>query len=266
VVVGRRVLCVNDDGTVQALARHSGEVLWAVGTGGAIRCRPLVADGVVYVGSTDGTLYALGLQDGTERWRFRAGAPVSGGCVLAQGTLVLGTAEGTLLGVEVQTGRARWTLPVGAPVCAPPAVMDDKVVVGTDGGRVLWVDPATGAVVGSVVVPGSGLVRAAPLFDAARVYLASSDGRLAAYDRKTLRLQWSSRIGRELSAGPIMDQDRLYCGNGGTRVLALTKSAGKVCRRWECGTRVQGSLAIVEGLLIASTAGGELVAFRVTEG
>jgi len=52
------------------------EERWAVPAEGTL-CRPLVGDGVVYVGDAAGFLYAFAEADGVELWRFEAEAPVN---------------------------------------------------------------------------------------------------------------------------------------------------------------------------------------------
>ena len=46
---------------------------WSFTTGGWVTGTPIVADGVVYVGSWDGNMYALRERDGSVIWSFNAG-------------------------------------------------------------------------------------------------------------------------------------------------------------------------------------------------
>ncbi len=262
VLVGPRVLCVDDDGSVMALAAASGDLLWQAGTGGPVRGLPCVAGDVLYVGSADGNLYCLGLADGIERWRLATGAPINSGCALVEGTLVFGTDEGTVYGVDVATHACRWAKQMGAPVLGRPTPMGREVIVSGDSGRVFWLEVLGGAVAGWVDVPRMGLVRAPPLTEGSRVYLASTDGWLTAYDRQATALPlWARKVGRELPAGPIMDQQNLYCATGGGTVVCVSKLTGQILRRWETQGRVEGSLALAESLLLAGTAEGRVVAF-----
>jgi outer membrane protein assembly factor BamB len=47
------------DGHLYCLEYRTGRLRWKFGTGGAITGTPLVADDIVYVGSTDHQIYAL---------------------------------------------------------------------------------------------------------------------------------------------------------------------------------------------------------------
>jgi len=53
------VIIGNNNGHLYAVDRATGTKLWDVATGGRITSSPVVADGVVYVGSHDGKLYAF---------------------------------------------------------------------------------------------------------------------------------------------------------------------------------------------------------------
>ncbi len=272
-VADSRILYVGDAGVICALARGSGERIWEVETGGPIRCPPLVEGDVAYVGSDDGNLYALGVADGIERWRYNAGAPVSSGCALAGNTLVFGTVEGKIVGLSKHTGRlAPWReLSTGMPIHARPCLADGAVAVANDAGQVYLVDPATGATVARATVPCGGLVRAGLLADTDSLYVGTTDGWLVAYELRPrdrgrrLVSRWVRSVGRELSAGPVLDGSYVYCANGRGDITAITKTTGRSRYRWVCPGRPQGSLAVAQGLVITSTARGQVIAFRIPD-
>jgi len=259
----RRVIAVTDGGYIYALAWESGKFVWAVETGDAVRCPPLVDRGVVYVGSDEGHFRALELVDGRERWRYEAGAAVTSGSVLAGGTLVFGTADGRVLGLGAADGRLRWLETVGLPVCARPAVVGNRVVVGTDEGTLLALDPTTGLAVARARMPDGGLIRADLVADGGVVYAATTSGWIAAYDAQTLRRVWARQVGDEVSAGPILSGDELLCAAGRARVIALAKQDGRVRHRWKCPWTVRGCLASAKDMVLAGTYGGGLFAFHL---
>ena len=265
------VVYVNDAGAVSALDPRTGQPLWQVETAGPVRCPPLAEGDALYVGSDDGNVYALQLSDGIERWRFPAWAPVNSGGVVVNGVFVFGTAEGKVLGVDVETGRAAlWgkTIGVRAPIFATPARAGEFVAIGTDSSKLLLVDPVTGDKVAKADVPHAGLVRSSPVADAGALYVATTDGWVAAYDlRKAadtgeLPALWVRRIGPEVSAGPALDERHIYCANGAGRLFALARSNGRIRARWQCPARAQGSLVVTRGLVIVATARGQVIAFK----
>ncbi len=269
-VWGDKVVYVNDSGRISTLKRATGEVLWEAEIGHPIRC-PVFVDGQsIYVGADDGNVYALDLDDGVEVWRARVDAPVNSGFALVGDHLVFGTADGRFAALDRKAGDViHWKdIPVELPILALPVVAGDDVIIGTDGGRAYLTDPGTGAIRARIEMPESGMIRSAPLVDAATIYAATTDGwivagtRGAVARRGTLQARWMRDIGNSLSAGPVMDDNYIYCGNGTRYLLALSKRTGRIRRRWQCPARVRGSLAVTAGLLIAGTEEGQVVAFR----
>ena len=55
-----------------ALSAANGALLWKYTTGSIILSSPIVANGVVYIGSSDNNLYALDAVAGTLLWKYPA--------------------------------------------------------------------------------------------------------------------------------------------------------------------------------------------------
>ncbi|MDN3024553.1 serine/threonine-protein kinase [Streptomyces sp. S.PB5] len=95
-----------DEGTVRAY-RPDGTVAWETVVSGMPTSEPLVADGVVYVGTDAGLLAAMNADDGSPLWTVRAGT-ACGRPALADGSLVVGAdGDSHLYGISV-TGKRRW--------------------------------------------------------------------------------------------------------------------------------------------------------------
>ena len=45
----------------------------------------------MYVGSVDGSLYCLDMRTGRKRWQFRTGGPITGTPVIANGVVYIGS-------------------------------------------------------------------------------------------------------------------------------------------------------------------------------
>ena len=267
----------SEDGTIAALGRGGGELLWETDIQATTICPPLIHGDLVYIGDREGSVHALDLATGERRWDAAVGGAVNGGFVVAASTLVFGTTDGKVIGLHAATGQHSWGVRVGFPVCAQPAMVGRLVVAATDGGNIHIIDPDDGARVASADVPGVilgvgqtpelGLVRAPPVVDGARIYVATTDGWIAAfqraesYDRGALPRIWARRVAEGISAGPTLDRSYLYCADGSRHILALDAATGRVRRRWRA--RVQGSLIVSQGLIIASTVRGQVIALPV---
>jgi outer membrane protein assembly factor BamB len=95
-------------GTVYAVDRQSGEVVWTRDLFSAIRT--LAVKGGLFVGTEGGEVYALDEQDGRGRWRRKLGAAIEA-LSCSQGVSVYaGTFGGALrkLGGGLHAGTTRW--------------------------------------------------------------------------------------------------------------------------------------------------------------
>lgn len=99
------------------------DLLWSAEVGG-VPSDPVVADGIVYVG-TNAFLRALDAKTGAERWR--ASAPAASLAVV-DGTVY--AAAGDLLALDAETGTERWRARIAGPFGGTaPAVADGLVYV-----------------------------------------------------------------------------------------------------------------------------------------
>ncbi|NSW55667.1 MAG: PQQ-binding-like beta-propeller repeat protein [Armatimonadetes bacterium] len=270
VVLRDRILVFSDEGRLTSLDRRTGEPGWQMGTGDPIRCKPLLHDGLLYLGCDDGNVYAVDAKTGVEIWRSHARAPVNSGFAYLRGALVFGTSDGRIVCVNAKTGKpARWrSRRLGLPINAGPVPVGNELVFGTDGGRAYFLDTASGMVTRHVEMPGLGVIRVDPLTDGDLLYVASTDGWLVASDLSDdpadgpFEPRWMRDIGRELSAGPILSGGLIYCGNGSRMLLALDAKTGRIVHRWKCPTPVRGSIVAVGEYVIAGTQDGQVVAFQ----
>jgi outer membrane protein assembly factor BamB len=72
--------------------------VWAIpyDAGSRITTAPLVADGLVYIGTQDGRVIAVDATDGTEVWSFRTGEPVAATPAVVPGAVFVVTGDGSV--------------------------------------------------------------------------------------------------------------------------------------------------------------------------
>jgi outer membrane protein assembly factor BamB len=147
-VRGHRVFVGSSDRGLYALKADDGHPIWRFETLGPVQTEPLYEPGedALYFGSNDGALYKVAALDGTLRWRFMTNAEIGRRPVLQNGMLYVVNANDTIVAMEAATGKLRWSQ---------------------------HRSPALGMEI-------SGY--AGPLVTPDRVYVAFSDGHVAAYD------------------------------------------------------------------------------------
>ncbi len=159
VVVNGKVYIAASRG-VYVLNAYNGVELWN-STIAPFFVSPVVANGVIYAGSSDGNVYALNANNGDKLWNYTAGAlmPPSpfAGDVLAYsdsqdgnlaGVIYAYSQDGDLYALNATTGEKLWnqTVPVNSYPFNPPnpVVADNVVYVGSGGGNLYAFDAANG--------------------------------------------------------------------------------------------------------------------------
>ena len=65
-IAGDNLIVSAKDGTVTALTRKAGKVVWQLRTNAIVESSPAVVDGVAYFGATDGRLFAVDADTGRD--------------------------------------------------------------------------------------------------------------------------------------------------------------------------------------------------------
>ena len=180
------VLVTGDDsGAISAFNGATGGTLWQVTTGGPVTAAPVIANGIVYVGSSDGNLYALKESSGAPVWTYAAGSAIAAAAIYdpVLKLVYAGCANGTLYAVGATSGKLAWsTFPLKIPL-SPYAGISAATAL-------IFADVASGTVVSfrssqvgkwnSDHTTGDALTTA-PAVNDGTVYVGASDGGLYAY-------------------------------------------------------------------------------------
>ena len=243
VSLSRRLACVLLLGLaalVPARAEPSRTPMWHYDTAGAIWSPPVVADGVLYVGSDDRRLHA----------------------------------------VDLRQRRARWTYLTGAAVRSRPLVVGDRVLVAGDDGWLHAVDRATGRPVWKFDLLSRGLSRrppsadhafydflqSSPVSDGTVVYVGSLAGHLFAVRLADGQAVWKVSTGAELRATPLLVDGRVVIGGWDGQVYAVDARSGQVQWTHKAEGIVQGTAAAVDGRVLVGSRAAKLFALDLATG
>jgi outer membrane protein assembly factor BamB len=294
-VAGDAIFFACDNGYLFKLERAAGKELWRYDLGDARVSRilghptvfdwdwqgprPVIADGVVFVGSGDGGFHAVDAATGARRWRFEGGERIRNGAAIDGEHVIFGSG-GLVFALDRATGREVWRRDVVAPVDATPVVAGDRVFVGNRGGGLYALSSADGAELWRLYFWGSW-VESTPVVVDGVLYIGSSDlRRVSAIDPVNGRVLWRSDVYGWTWGTPTIDGDRLYAGvAGGTpyfvphvaSLTALDRSTGAMLWRYplpEVGGAHQwgiaGSPVVVGRTLVVATLDGSLYGFPLT--
>jgi outer membrane protein assembly factor BamB len=292
-VTDEHVYFVCDNGYLYKLDRRTGREAWRFDLGDARVARvlphtavfdydyhgpkPLLANGIVYVGSGDGHLYAVDAESGQRVWRFAAGDKVRVGAVLAGDRVVFGSLDGKVYALDAKRGEQAWVRDLRAPVTTAPAFIDGRVVVGSRGSVLYALDPSNGQIAWRSLFWLSWVESEAVERDGT-LYIGSSDLRKAsALDPRDGHPMWRSDVYGSPWGRPAVTSRRVYVGAVGTdpyfirhlgSLVALDRDSGRTVWRWPMPTTAgelesgfAASPAIEGDTLVVGGLDGTLYAF-----
>jgi hypothetical protein len=154
--------------------------------------QPVIAGGKVFIGTMRGTLHAMDSDTGRDVWVYHAAGPILHTCAVGNGKVVFGDGSGKICAVDVADGKPAWAVQTGAAVWNAPLIHQGTVVIGSRDAYLYAIEAATGVVKWKAATGGPLLSSAA--LDAARgrVYVASEDMRVYAFDFADGRRVWQS--------------------------------------------------------------------------
>jgi len=199
-------------------------------------------------------LFQLELASGNIENRTGFSAAVSSGGVSVENLLVLGSATGELFAhvttINPQSGDGvkAWGYRINGSIRQTPLLLDGGVVGAVSaGGEVLFVDVNTGDARGRFQM--SGGVESPPVADASRMYVASLDRSIYAFDVDGAVEAWRFRTQRPIRATPTLYNRVLYITLEDQDFTAIDATNGR--KLW--------SAAGVTGQVIAVRSGNLLV-------
>jgi outer membrane protein assembly factor BamB len=203
--------------------------------------RPLLADGVIYVGAGDGGFHAVDAASGARVWRSTTGAKIRTDAIVSGTNVVVGSFDNFVYAFDRKSGHEVWKYNSYAEVDGSPALIDGKIVVGNHGSVVQAIDPNTGKYVWRRIWWGSA-VESTPVEYAGRIYIGASDlRRITCMEPKDGKVVWRTDVYGWAWARPLVTEKFVYIGTAGgdpyqmrhvAAMTALDRKTGKIAWRW----------------------------------
>ena len=132
---------------------------WEFETGNKIWGTPLVANGIVYIGSFDKKFYAIDAATGKEKWQFEADGPIVNTPVLQDNVLYFGTLNREFYAVNTATGIKKWqsSEKAGNWFWANPVIIDNVVYAPNMDGKIYLYNTGSGQQVIEPLDTGSAI-------------------------------------------------------------------------------------------------------------
>jgi outer membrane protein assembly factor BamB len=223
-VWGELVLVHGMDGTVWALDRRNGRLLWHKWIGSSIESSPVVQDGVDYFGGWNGAVYALDLRTHRLRWTYYSGAKITSSAAVIGTTVYIGNYAGRLLALAARTGRLRFGASVNGRIYGTPAVALGRIFVPSSDGNSLTAFSRSGARLWTIHT--GAYVYSSPAVWGGRVYFGSYNGVLYCVSPRSGGIIWTHSSGGAISAAPTVVDGVVYFGNFRHRIYGLDGRSG----------------------------------------
>jgi outer membrane protein assembly factor BamB len=200
------------------------ELAWRFPTGDAILSSPVVADGIVYIGSSDQSIYAVDVAKGTKQWSFRTEDAVEAPPLVLEGRVYVGSIDGFFYALDAKSGKLVWKFET-----------DAKIVGGANHARL-----SDGSL---------------------RILVGSHDAKLYCFDVGG-RKQWEYETGNFINGAPAVLGDRIVFGGCDAVLHVVSVATGKkVGKQIELGAEcyVANSVALEDNKAYFGHYGNEFV-------
>lgn len=161
------------------------------------RLAPAIDGENIYAASADGTVMAINKETGRVLWRERTDLPITGGVGAASGLVLVGTLDARVVAFNQSSGEQMWTTAATSEVLAAPQTDGLRVVVQTIDGRLIGYDARDGERlwIYENTVPALSLRGTSkPLITGNRVIAGFANGLIAAVDITNGNLLWEERV------------------------------------------------------------------------
>ncbi|HEY3375228.1 MAG TPA: PQQ-binding-like beta-propeller repeat protein [Candidatus Aquicultor sp.] len=222
------------------------------------RTRPVIADGIVYVGEvwsvyawgilikTECQLQAISLASGKAVWTAK-NLPFSGTPVFANRHVYVGTTDGSVYALNAVDGSILWRTSV-AGMPATPVVLGNMLVLSTSASKVYSLDAMTGEVRWVVTRP---TYLTAPTLTNNSVFVGG--GELLALDAADGHIKWSFNSWKGHSMPVVSGSSVFTAGNLGMYCLDADTGAIKWSRTTADVNGASESLSVGRNTLYAGT-------------
>ncbi len=281
----KAVYALGGFGSVFALDKASGKILWRTDLNTPLRTAPTVCGQKLLVQSLDNRLFALDVQSGKEVWKYNISAEdtvlagnAAPSCSVAENLIVVGFSNGEIQAFSADIGYPAWNVPVidnsqinlstGINSIKASPIIDGQDVYAIGHNDLLTkVDYRTGEVKWSRKIGGTNL----PWLSGNYLFVITNNNELVALNKDNGKLIWSLSLLSEYPlkersdiylSGPIMAGSELLVTASNGVLYKISPTNGAVLSRKELDENTPLSPIVADGYLIFATEEAELKAYK----
>jgi outer membrane protein assembly factor BamB len=273
IMVGRRLINVDNNGTVTAYAKKTGRTMWRKRMGGLAASSPGFGDGRIYVTILQrtkslraGRVAALDPKNGRVIWSRPLASRAESSPLYDGGRIYFGSENGTVYALSAKNGSVVWRFQAAGAVKAALALSEGKLYFGAYGGRAYSIRASDGKAVWTTgthgrtfgLAGGNFYSTAAVAFG--RVYVGNTDGRMYSFAAATGKLAWARNTGAYVYGSPAVAQipggePTVWFGSYNGTFYAVDARTGATRWTFRSGGRILGAPTVVGNLVYFSDYG-----------
>jgi outer membrane protein assembly factor BamB len=175
------------DNKFYAFDVNTGQQKWSAPIKKTVFSKPVVANGIVYVGDQTGILYALDAATGQQKWSANLKYEFNSSPVVIDTIIYVGGADGTVYAFDTSTGQQKWATKIDTGISfSSPVIVNGILYIGGNN-NVFALDAKTGQKKLSFNTPGT---YSTPTIVNETIYIGAGDGYLYVMDVNTGALKW----------------------------------------------------------------------------
>jgi|GEM_PF-197734 len=216
---------------------------WRFETQGDILSSPVIASGVVYVGSTDNCIYAIDLQTGAERWKFETKDMVEAPPLVLDGRVYVGSSDFFFYALNASDGALAWKQEtrdqiLGGANWFRDAAGQTRILVGSYDANVYCFDSAGGPALWSYTT--DNYINGSPAIAGNETLFGGCDAALHLVDLETGERTAKIELGEgcQVAGSVALMGDRAYFGHYGNEFLRVDLDGGEI--EWRYAGKRQG--------------------------
>jgi outer membrane protein assembly factor BamB len=185
---------------------------------------PVVADGLVYVGSADCNIYCFDGSSGAKVWSFATGGETHSAPAVIDGRVYVGSGDGYVYCLDASTGTQVWNHSVGVSVNSPMNFVDDRIYVESETGVVYCLAAVNGEILWSFPT-GAEADRLSPAISEGYVFATNHNGDVFCLNATSGIRVWNFTVGDAVGS-PVAVDDFVYFGSMDGNAYCLNASSG----------------------------------------
>jgi outer membrane protein assembly factor BamB len=227
---------------------HTGSVLpvWEFACEDQIGSSPVVADGVLYVGSYDHNLYAIDAKEGEFIWKFPTEDSISSSPSVWEDMVFIGSDDRLMYAIYRANGHIAWSMPTRDRVISSPKVAMAHVFFGSDDHFLYNLDARNGRQVWRFETEDH--IRSTPAISEEFVYFGADDRNVYAIEIQSGRQKWKFKTNHAVISSPLLYEDLVFFGSLDWTFYAVDARAGFAAWNRRTRNRIVSSPAVSPSL------------------